>query len=41
MNCMPNKNMKDYLKANGFLVVDNYELIEEKKYLEKLDVDDE
>jgi hypothetical protein len=38
---MPNKNMKDYLKANEFLVVDNYELIEEKNNFEKLDVDDE
>ncbi len=33
--------MKDYLKAKGFSVVDNYELIEEIKYFEKLDVDDE
>jgi hypothetical protein len=33
--------MKDYLKANEFLVVDNYELIEEKNNFEKLDVDDE
>jgi len=38
---MPHKNMKNYLKTNGFLVFDNYELIEEEKYFEKLDVDDE
>ncbi len=33
--------MKDYLKAKGFLVDDNNELIEEKKYFEMLDVYDE
>ncbi len=38
---IPNKNMKDYLKAKGFLIDDNNELIEEEKYFEKLDVDDE
>jgi hypothetical protein len=41
VNCIPNKNMKDYLKAKGFLVDDNNELIEEKKYFEMLDVYDE
>jgi len=41
VNCIPNKNVKDYLKVKGFLVDDNNELIEEKKYFEKLDVDDE
>jgi hypothetical protein len=29
---MPNKTMKDYLKVEGYLAYDNYELIEEKKY---------
>jgi hypothetical protein len=38
---MPNKNMKDYLKVKGSLVDDNYELIKEEKYLEKLNVHDE
>jgi len=28
MNCMPNKNMKDYLKAKGSLIYEKYELIE-------------
>jgi hypothetical protein len=41
VNCIQNKNMKDYLKAKGTLVDDNNELIEEEKYFEKLDVDDE
>ncbi len=39
MNFMPNNNMKDYLKAKGSLVNDNYELIEETKYLENLNMD--
>jgi hypothetical protein len=33
--------MKDYLKVEGSLADDNYKLIEEEKYFEKLDVDDE
>ncbi len=33
MNFMQNKNMKDYLKVEGSLIDDNYELIEESKYL--------
>jgi len=33
MNCMQNKNTKDYLKVEGSLINDNYELIEESKYL--------
>jgi len=41
VNCIPNKNMKNYLKAKGFLVDDNNELTEKEKYLDKLDVDDE
>ncbi len=32
VNCMPNKTMKDYLKVEGFLADDNYELIEESKH---------
>ncbi len=39
VNCIPNKNIKNYLK--GSLVDNNNELIEEEKYFEKLDVDDE
>jgi hypothetical protein len=35
---MPNNNMKDYLKVEGSLTNDNYELIEETKYFEDLDV---
>jgi hypothetical protein len=41
VNCMPTKNMRDYLKVEGSLVDDNYKLIEEEKYFERLDVDDE
>jgi len=41
VNCIPNKNMKNYLKVKGSLVDNNNELIEEEKYFEKLDVDDE
>ncbi len=41
VNCMPTKNIKDYLKVEGSLVDDNYKLIEKEKYFEKLDVDDE
>lgn len=37
----PTKNMKDYLKVEESLVDDNYKLIKEEKYFEKLDVDDE
>jgi hypothetical protein len=29
---MPNNNIKDYLKVEGSLSNDNYELIEEAKY---------
>jgi hypothetical protein len=39
MNFMPNNNMKDYLKAKVCLVNDNYELIEETKYFEDLNMD--
>ncbi len=39
MNFMPNNNMKNYLKAKGSLVNDNYELIEETKYFENLNMD--
>jgi hypothetical protein len=35
---MPNNNVKDYLKVEGSLTNDNYELIKEAKYFEKLDV---
>ncbi len=37
-NCMPNKTMKDYLKAEGFLVNDNPKLIEEVEYFEILNI---
>jgi hypothetical protein len=33
VNCIQNKNMKDYLKVEGSLINDNYELIEESRYL--------
>jgi hypothetical protein len=36
---MPNKNMKDYLKARRSLVYENYELIEKAEYFEIFDVD--
>ncbi len=39
MNFMPNNNKKDYLKAKGSLVNDNYELNEETKYFENLNMD--
>ncbi len=39
VNCMPNKNMKDYLKVEEPLANDNYELIEEAKYFEDLNMD--
>ncbi len=35
---MPNNTMKDYLKVEGSLTNNNYELIEEAKYFENLDV---
>jgi hypothetical protein len=35
---MPNYTMKDYLKVEGSSTNDNYELIEEAKYFEKLDI---
>jgi hypothetical protein len=35
---MPNNNMKDYLKVEASLINDNYELLEEAKYFENLDV---
>jgi hypothetical protein len=39
MNFMPNNNKKYYLKAKASLVNDNYELIEETKYFENLNMD--
>ncbi len=38
VNNMPNKTMKDYLKVEGSLADDNYELIEEAKHFEELNV---
>ncbi len=35
----PNKTMKNYLKVEGFLAYDTYELIEEAKYFEDMNVD--
>jgi len=35
---MQNKNMKDYLKVEGYLTNDNFELIEKVKYFEDLNV---
>jgi hypothetical protein len=39
INYTPNKTMKDYLKAKRFLADDTYELIEEAKYFEDMNVD--
>jgi hypothetical protein len=39
VNYKPNKTMNDYLKAKGFLANDTYELIEEAKYFEYMNVD--
>ncbi len=33
VNCMQNRNMKNYLKVERSWIDDNYELIEESKYL--------
>ncbi len=41
MNHMSNKNMKDYLKVERSLVDDNYELLEEVKYFEDLNMDND
>jgi hypothetical protein len=38
MSFYANNNMKDNLKVEGSLTNDNYELIEEVKYFEDLDV---
>ncbi len=39
VNYTPNKTMKDYLKAKGFIANDTYGLIEEIKYFENMNVD--
>ncbi len=39
VNYTPNKTMKDYLKAKRFIIDDTYELIEEAKYFENMNVD--
>ncbi len=39
INYMPNKTMKDYLKAEGSLANDNSKLIEEVEYFENLNID--
>jgi hypothetical protein len=36
---MPNKTMKDYLKAERSLANDNSKLIEEVEYFENLNID--
>jgi hypothetical protein len=35
---MPNKTMTDYLKVEGHLVYENYEMVEEKKYFGDMNV---
>jgi hypothetical protein len=39
LNCTPNTNLKDYIKAKVFLNDENNELIEEVEYFEELHVD--
>jgi hypothetical protein len=39
VNYTSNKTMKDYLKTKGFIDDDTYELIEEAKYFENMNVD--
>jgi hypothetical protein len=39
VNCMPNKNMNDYMKVKRCLVNDTYKLIEGEKYFEDLNID--
>ncbi len=40
-NCTPNGNLKDYLKVEVILVEENYELIKEIEFFEKLRVDED
>jgi hypothetical protein len=35
---MRNKNMKNYVKVEGYLADDNFEFIEKEKYFEDLNV---
>ncbi len=36
LNCTPNTNLKDYMKAKIVLAKENYRFIEQAKYFEKL-----
>jgi hypothetical protein len=38
LNCSTNANLKDYIKVEVALIEDNYELIKESNYFEKLKV---
>jgi hypothetical protein len=35
-NCKPNSNLKQYLKMKKFLAKDNYDLIEEHNFFERV-----
>jgi hypothetical protein len=35
-NCKPNSNLKQYLKMEKFLAKDNYDLIEEHNFFERI-----
>ncbi len=41
LNCTPNVNLKDYVKAKIGLGQDNYEFIEEAEYFEEMQVDED
>ncbi len=41
LNCTPNMNLKNYLKAEIGLTKDNYEQIEKAEYFEELQVDED
>jgi hypothetical protein len=41
LNCIANANFKKYIKFEVTLVEENYELIEEFEYFEKLQVDND
>lgn len=41
LNCIANINFKNYIKFEVALIEENYELIEESEYFEKLQVDND
>jgi hypothetical protein len=40
-NCTPNANLKDYLKVEVIFLEEDYELIKEVEFFEKLQVDED